>query len=662
MKSARLSVTLIALLVSSPGCLLVSSFVTSRQYQYHQYHPHLQFDTALGKLTQPTKKKSDEANKPEQSDGPSFILQKRRLTRYYNWREFQPSGRGFVNKIRWLVSGDSSFVYQSDEKMSKNLASLARMLILLRQYEDNYGMPETGGLEVQKNTISEITGELYQSGAPTWAVEPVMERVAEGLNGHTGVQLSMLPRQTFIFYPSTKSAPSGTDMIKLQPGFHMSRLGAVEQVAVRLASFASNTDSVERLSNDAFRMPDADELARAEETESTRIAQSHHYNMQPRMVAKKILNLASETYGLFFFLNTPAFQEAAQSMGSKSEFWKVSDSTRELFTRLAADEASQSMKKIRDNKEELYHPLTTKMFRFFSSAGASGMWFGGSFPDMLVAGLLAVSVGSIQTHKALEFEERILTEVVASFVVGLTAGLLSIKWPGTFCFGAIAVAAVLDLMQGFKMVYAVIEVMSNRLVSGTARMFEGLLFSGLISFNLRTGLSTAFRLMNGFSSTLPTDMSPFLLSVNEIRKLWYLPLLPLAAYAWSGLFRPSHTDLPMMMFHGMLAFTLNAIGIPSFAAAMCVTFSAGIISRFTGREALGNTLAGLYALVPGVYMVRGMLTATTTSFLESVVTEAVAIGLGAWTGTILCSPTILGKSSGLHDSFGRMKRKALLYF
>jgi uncharacterized membrane protein YjjB (DUF3815 family) len=111
---------------------------------------------------------------------------------------------------------------------------------------------------------------------------------------------------------------------------------------------------------------------------------------------------------------------------------------------------------------------------------------------------------------------------------------------------------------------------------------------------------------------------------------------------------------------------LNMIGVPSFFAAMCVTFSAGIISRFTGRGALGNTVAGLYALVPGAYMVRGMFAATASSFLEKVVIESATIGLGAWTGTILCSPTILGKSSGLHGFSGRhsekKRQKAMLYF
>lgn len=585
---------------------------------------------------------------------PIIELKRRKLLRsyyyqrYYNYREFQPQGRGPVSYLRWLVSGDSSVApgVQSAEKMRENLSCLARLLILLRYYRAEYGMPQSGGRPVQKSVIADLTRELYNSGAPTWVLEPVMERVAEGLNGRKGVQFSVFPRQTFIFYPSSRTSTSGTDMIKLQPGFHMSRLGAVEQVAVRLASFASNTGSVERLSGSAFRVPDIGELSHAESVETAKMKLRHN-KPNAETLAKEILNLASETYGLFYFLNTPQFQEAVHAAGD-SEFWQVEDSTRELFTRLAADEASKALTKIQTDHKELYGTFASNLCRFFSSAGASAMWFGGSVPDMLVAGLLAVMVGYIGKSQTLAFEERILTEVVASFAVGLTAGLLSIRWPNTFCFGAMAVASLLDLMQGFKMVFSVIEIMSKNLVTGTARLLEGLLFTGLISHNIRFGLVTAVRLMHGFNTPMPKDVSPFLQAFHEIGKIWYLLLLPLASFAWSGLFRPSYVDLPLMMFHGTLAFSLNMLGVPSFAAAMCVTFSAGIISRFTGREALGNTLAGLYALVPGAYMVRGMLAATTSSFLETVVTESVAIGLGGWTGTILCSPTVLGKSSGLH--------------
>ena len=87
-------------------------------------------------------------------------------------------------------------------------------------------------------------------------------------------------------------------------------------------------------------------------------------------------------------------------------------------------------------------------------------------------------------------------------------------------------------------------------------------------------------------------------------------------------------------------------------AALCITFCAGIVSRFTGRQALGNTVAGLYVLVPGVYMLTTVYSDKIEGFLTSIILRAVIIGIGAWTGTILCSPTLLGTNRGLINHGG----------
>ena len=211
-----------------------------------------------------------------------------------------------------------------------------------------------------------------------------------------------------------------------------------------------------------------------------------------------------------------------------------------------------------------------------------------------------LSSNSVDTFKAMASEERLLTEVVASFLVGLCSGVLAIQWPDRFSFGAIAVASVMDLLQGFKVVYAVIEVMSKNMVAGAGRLLEGILFTGLISYSLKYGLDVAFFLKSG-NGAVKDYSSMMVESVHKVPEHLFPLLLPFSAVAWSGLFRPNYIDLPCMAFHGILAFSLTMVGAPLFVAALCVTFSAGIFSRFTGREALGNTLAGLYALVPGTY-------------------------------------------------------------
>jgi uncharacterized membrane protein YjjP (DUF1212 family) len=623
--------------------------------------------------------------------------------RHYNWREFFPMPRsamgpltadgakvrkktarprlleGQIKVIRWFVTG-SSQSKPSESKNLRNLRSLARLLILLREYEQRYGatmlVENIGGISVQKQVLTNITKDLYSSGTPTWVLETVMSRVAEGMTGRQGVEILLLPRRCFIYFPeaedsgTSQRARASTALFKISPGFDIAKLGAVEQVAVRLASFASNTKSVERLNAEWLKMPSQLQLNTAK-IEARRTHESDVEKVMledPDSLAKEILDLASSTYGLFFYANSPQFQAAAKQADNaapdrEDDFWQVDDTMRDTFARLAANEASNSLERLRQQEKQIFSPGVVSMFRILSSAGACAMWFQGGVSDMLVSAVLAVTVakiGSFFSDLQLAFEERMLVEVLSSFVVGLIAGLLSIRWPGTFCFGAIAVASVMDMLQGFKVVYAMIEIMSKNIVTGTTRWMEGIMFTGLISYSLKFGLDMAFRLVG--KGVPHANYSSMLECGAGISPAYFPLILPLAAAAWSGLFRPSAADLPLMTFHGMLAFCLSWAGAPLFVAAMVVTFSAGIVSRFTGKEALGNTLSGLYALVPGTYMVRALLSPSRANFIESVLFAASAIGLGGWTGSLLCSPTILGKSSWSFRKRGEKKQATMLYF
>lgn len=88
------------------------------------------------------------------------------------------------------------------------------------------------------------------------------------------------------------------------------------------------------------------------------------------------------------------------------------------------------------------------------------------------------------------------------------------------------------------------------------------------------------------------------------------------AVSWSGLFGPRYTDLPMMGFHGILVYGVNFAmskaglnaNLNNFASACTVTFSAFIMSRFGGHQAVGNTVAGLWVLSPGAYLVKAIST------------------------------------------------------
>lgn len=126
-----------------------------------------------------------------------------------------------------------------------------------------------------------------------------------------------------------------------------------------------------------------------------------------------------------------------------------------------------------------------------------------------------------------------------------------------------------------------------------------------------------------------------------------------------------------MTMHGILSYvmywavntTTSNSGMATFVAAMSVTASAVFLSRFTGRQALGDTIIGLYVLLPGSYLAEGLFTSAGNNVLDSgllsnLVTIAVTIGLGGWTSTMLCSPTILGTNKGLLSQFIKRRNGA----
>ena len=435
----------------------------------------------------------------------------------YNWKQFAPSPVKHATQfVRWIVVGGSRYTEpQSDKELHQSLAGLARCLHLLRQYLSHYGMPERGGHPDQNHVLREIIRDLYAGGAPLWALEPVMQKAAEGLTGHSDVNWQLYPRKALIYNPS-----AGTTMFKIERGFNISKMSAMEGVAVRLASFASNANGV---ANIPARFPNPQEYKRAQRRGSVRDVS---YIPEKSVLARKILNLASKQQGLFYFVNSREYlggklEPIEDSIKQKQrkrvdndnhddddddddieafappdydieDFWIVSDEERELFSRLACLEALKAIAQIdeRNNdpeRETIYTPLLILICRVTASAGACAFWFNGSLQDMIVAGILAVLVAFIGTTSLLNKQERLVYEVVASFFVGITSGLLALRWPNHFCFAALAISGVLDLLQGFRVVYAIIEIMSKHTVAGGADLLEGILFTGLIAYFLQFG-------------------------------------------------------------------------------------------------------------------------------------------------------------------------------
>jgi len=190
------------------------------------------------------------------------------------------------------------------------------------------------------------------------------------------------------------------------------------------------------------------------------------------MLAKEILDLASEGTGLFYLLNQNLHGDGIGSELKSDDprvddpatreirdFWEIEDPIREVFKRLVTIEALASLQALKNSPptSDFYPRYVILIFRTISAAGAAGLWLNASWYDMIVAGALAIVVALFE-GASLWRHEKMIFEVIVSFIVGLSAGLISIKWPIATCFQAIAVGAIIDILQGFRVVYSIMEV------------------------------------------------------------------------------------------------------------------------------------------------------------------------------------------------------------
>ena len=322
----------------------------------------------------------------------------------YDWRIYAPkrSNRRLIPLMRWCIVGGASYAQQSDELIQKNLRGLARCLVLLRQYQIQYGMPYRGGPRDQELVLREVYTGLFTGGAPIWAISPVLEKCVEGLTGKKNVGWLMLPRKAFAQDPST----GATYMFAATRKFDFSRLDAMEALAVRLCSFATNTRGANVV---PARLPDPKELAKAAKDESAMLRGQRKYcddsAADQMSLATEILSLAAKTESLFFLANMQAdatdvqgkttsevtFSSSppaktvdrrelwARTCVTNDSFWKVTENDQELFSRLATVDALQKLDRIHKEYKALYPGWMWALFRGLSSSGASAFWFKGSW-------------------------------------------------------------------------------------------------------------------------------------------------------------------------------------------------------------------------------------------------------------------------------------------
>ena len=259
-----------------------------------------------------------------------------------------------------------------------------------------------------------------------------------------------------------------------------------------------------------------------------------------------------------------------------------------------------------------------------SAASIVALFLHSSWPDLLVAAVIGVIIGSITVLSASRPRLAIASEAVYAMVATTIAIVVS-AFVVPLAIKAVVLASLIVLIPGMSLTTAVRELSSQHLVSGMARM--GGAVTSLLKLTFGTVAATQLCAAMGIEARdyalppLPNWMD--------------YPSLLLGAFGFAILFRAARRDWLVVMGAVVLGYLTTRWGghisaeVPGapfgvFLGGFVLSALANLYARFMGRPGAVIREPGIIMLVPGSVGFRSM------SFLLDRNTE-----LGVDTGILL---------------------------
>lgn len=323
---------------------------------------------------------------------------------------------------------------------------------------------------------------------------------------------------------------------------------------------------------------------------------------------------------------------------------------RNLFSRLAVEDGVALIRAI--SKQKALYPEYLKSLLLGTAAfGCCGLFFGGSWTDMWISLLLGVLVARIELISNYSPSFSRIFEFSATFLVSIIVRTISYRWR-TVCYRAIVMSTMVFSLQGVTITLSFIDLMTRDLISGTTRLFYGLLVSAMIGFAMELSTST-------YASIVGQSYDDILSASNcsadrTIDPNWYPLIFLVTTLSFNLLIETHKSQLLAMEFISACCFvvyyyTASAVTsqLPVILAAFTAAALSNVYSRITGQPAIVYTIPAVFLLVPGSIAVSSFYTVLTLNLRDganltfSVVTGALAVAIGLFAAsTIVQVPDI----------------------
>lgn len=297
-----------------------------------------------------------------------------------------------------------------------------------------------------------------------------------------------------------------------------------------------------------------------------------------------------------------------------------------------------------------------RLFAFALSASMSALlFFDGSLWDGLFSFLLGLIVGLLDIIASKSSLFASVLEFTSALVVSFLARALQVHLAEYhFCYFAMALSSLVQLLPGMSLTLGVSEMVAKSHVTGTSRIMYALFSALQLGFGLAMGENLVWWAPKPVSAVcVPPNLSIW------VNLIWFCGytfasnvLLNARLDQWPG--------MAMASFVGYIVSEFTGIKLASSASSVISAFAVGITgttySHFTGDLPLVMVLSGILLLVPGGIGVQGVTAMlgddvlSGMGFVFDMVIVALSITIGLLIAKIALPSALFGTSRSNSNS------------
>ena len=430
--------------------------------------------------------------------------------------------------------------------------------------------------------------------------------------------------------PTTPDGVERKRRMTLSPRINSERKGYMASIVED--NDEEDDDMTERLS-EASPVPFLEQLSSwpslpspPQPSERSKTHQEEH--SKSKKLTKMILNLARLG---------PNVYEADGTKGARTD-----RTYRNLFSKLAVEDGVKLIKAVIKQKPQ-YSLWVKVLLVGTSSFGACGLFYRGSWTDCAFALCLGVLIGCIELISLVSPTFSRIFEFVATFVASIIIRAINANAPSV-CYRAVLLGTIVFCLQGVTITLAFVDLMTKDLITGTTRLFFGMLVSALIGFAMDISTSTYAALTERTYESVALDSH----CDNPVSRGWYPLLFVIMSMSFNLLLEAHVNQLLQMLFItacSYLVYYFLALQMSNQLPVILASFTASLLSnlysRRTGQPAVVYIIPAIFLLVPGSVAASSFYTVLLLdlngglNLTFAVVTGALSVAIGIFAASAL---------------------------